>query len=182
MQPINKFLYTNFNCPYHTFSSLTSETKKSLIKAGYLNFYEIVITSLDQFQYTHFPRRFHGPIHGSLSVYNLQIGMSSQDLSDVLRKHSRDHYNNKIIPPIRQRIREDIRQDNLRKQEDIHHQEYRKTVLDILYLEFTYGSKLLEENLDSDTLYEYFNYVHDYKIYHPSNYDYLTYNIQYNCC
>jgi hypothetical protein len=182
MQPINKFLYTNFNSPYHTFSFISSKTKQCLIKAGYLNFYEIVIRSLDEFQYTHFPGGSYGPIHRSLSVYNLYVGMSPQELSDVLRKHSRDHYNNKIIPPIRQRIREDIRQDNLRKEELIRHQEYRKTVLDILYLEFTYGSKLLEENLDSDTLYEYFDYVHEYKIYHPSNYNYLTYNSQYNCC
>lgn len=182
MQPINKFLYTNFNCPYHTFSGVSSKTKQYLFNAGYLNFYEILTTSLDKLENTQFPRGSFGSIHRALSVYNLRIGMSFQELSDALREHSRDHYNSKIIPPIRQRIREDIRQDNLRKQEDILHQEYRKTVLDILYLEFTYGSKLLEENLDSDTLHKYFNYLHTYDIYHPSNYDYLTYNSQYNCC
>lgn len=182
MQPINKFLYTNFNSPYHTFSRLTSTTKQYLLQAGYLNFYEYVTASPDSFDYCRIPGSSYRSILKCLSVYNLQIGMSPQELSDVLRKHSRDHYNNKIIPPIRQRIREDIREDNLRKEEIIRHQEYRKTVLDILYLEFTYGSKLLEENLDSDTLYEYFHYVHKYKIYHPSNYNYLTYNSQYNCC
>jgi hypothetical protein len=178
MQPINKFLYTNFNCPYHTFSSLTSTTKQYLLQAGYLNFYECITASPNSFDYYRIPGSSYRSILKCLSVYNLQIGMSSQELSHALRKHSRDHYDNKIIP----RIREDIRQDNLRKEEVIRHQEYRKTVLDILYLEFTYGSKLLEENLDSNTLYEYFNYVHKYRIYHPSNYDYLTYNRQYNCC
>lgn len=141
---IYTFLHTKFNSFTYNFQ-IESKITKSLYASGYLNYYEVVNTPLDYFiKSTNLTTSQLNSIQRALSVYDLHIGISFQDLTTAITKHSKNQYKDRVVTPILKHL---------------HAQELCSQITLIHEQMFIYGEKAVTDNLDDKSLYLYYRYV-----------------------
>lgn len=104
---LHKILYFDLSSTVHShYIRISTKISKSLYTSGYVNLYEVVTTPYKYFLKTTFLTSSQlNSLETYLSTYDLYIGMSHQDLSNILRQKSRNYYDCVVLPPIVSQIR-----------------------------------------------------------------------------